>query len=179
VGTNQRTDRETDTTNRWRVHWRRPRCLDNQEAPAVHGRFAWLFIAVTRSAVTSADRVRWDARTRNRKSINLRHLNCFRCCKAESQIIIIVGGLIVSSTAVVVTVAVRVNVVYFDVYRPKDSSLGMRVCRYNWHSAGSLGWPFPVLKYQNIFSNKIYGSNFIKQHSETVMAWNYQKLTAL
>jgi len=24
------------------------------------------------------------------------------------------------------------------------------------------------------FSNKIYGSNFIKQHSETVMVWNYQ-----
>jgi len=25
-----------------------------------------------------------------------------------------------------------------------------------------------------IFSNKIYGSNFIKRHSETVMVWNYQ-----
>ena len=24
------------------------------------------------------------------------------------------------------------------------------------------------------FSNKLYGSNFIKQHSETVMVWNYQ-----
>ena len=24
------------------------------------------------------------------------------------------------------------------------------------------------------FPNKIYGSNFIKQHSETVMVWNYQ-----
>jgi len=23
----------------------------------------------------------------------------------------------------------------------------MKVCRYNWLSAGSLGWPFPVLKY--------------------------------
>jgi len=22
-----------------------------------------------------------------------------------------------------------------------------KVCRYNWHSAGSVGWPFPVLKY--------------------------------
>jgi len=41
------------------------------------------------------------------------------------------------------------------------------VCRYNWHSAGSLGLPFPTL-YINIFSYKIYGSNFIKQHSETV-----------
>jgi len=24
---------------------------------------------------------------------------------------------------------------------------GTKVRRYNWHSAGSLGWPFPVLKY--------------------------------
>ena len=54
------------------------------------------------------------------------------------------------------------------------SSLGTKVCRYNWHSAGSLGWPFPVLKYKYIFSNKIYGRNFIKQHSETVMARNSQ-----
>jgi len=23
--------------------------------------------------------------------------------------------------------------------------------RYNWHSAGSLGWPFPMLKYKDIF----------------------------
>jgi len=26
----------------------------------------------------------------------------------------------------------------------------------------------------NIFSTKIYGSDFVKQHSETVMLWNYQ-----
>ena len=25
-----------------------------------------------------------------------------------------------------------------------------KVCRYNWHSAGSLGWPFPMLKYKYI-----------------------------
>jgi len=41
---------------------------------------------------------------------------------------------------------------------------------YKWHSAGSLGWPFPaVLKEKYIFfERKIYGSNFSKQHSETV-----------
>ena len=38
---------------------------------------------------------------------------------------------------------------------------------------------FPGLAISNskmliYFSNKIYGSNFIKQHSETVMVWNYQ-----
>ena len=31
---------------------------------------------------------------------------------------------------------------------------GTKVCRYSWHSAGSLGWPFPLLKYQYIFSIK-------------------------
>jgi len=26
--------------------------------------------------------------------------------------------------------------------------------RYNWHNAGSLGWPFPMLKYKHIFRRK-------------------------
>jgi len=30
----------------------------------------------------------------------------------------------------------------------------MKVCRYNWHSAGSLRWPFPMLKYKYIFQMK-------------------------
>ena len=34
------------------------------------------------------------------------------------------------------------------------NSEGTKVCRYNWHSAGSLGWSFPVLKYQYIFRIK-------------------------
>ena len=51
---------------------------------------------------------------------------------------------------------------------------GTKVCRYSWHSAGSRGWPFPVLKCQYIFTDKIYGSNFIEQHSETVIVLNYQ-----
>jgi len=29
-----------------------------------------------------------------------------------------------------------------------------KVCRYSWHSAGSLGWPFQVLKYRYIFQIK-------------------------
>jgi len=35
------------------------------------------------------------------------------------------------------------------VLRRGDNHLheGMKVRRYNWHSAGSLGWPFPMLKY--------------------------------
>jgi len=31
---------------------------------------------------------------------------------------------------------------------------GTKVCRYNWHSAGTLGWPFPTLKYQHMFQIK-------------------------
>jgi len=51
------------------------------------------------------------------------------------------------------------------------------VCRYNWHSAGFLGWPsFSMLQYKHIFSNKTCGSNFIKQHSETVMVRNYHNV---
>ena len=26
-----------------------------------------------------------------------------------------------------------------------------KACRYSWHSAGSLGWPFPAMKYKYIF----------------------------
>jgi len=32
--------------------------------------------------------------------------------------------------------------------------MGTKVCRYNWHSAGSLGWPCPMLKYKYIFQIK-------------------------
>ena len=31
-----------------------------------------------------------------------------------------------------------------------NSLWGTKVCRYNWHGAGSLGWPFPMLKHLNI-----------------------------
>jgi len=37
-------------------------------------------------------------------------------------------------------------------------------------------WIFKINlnKFKYIFLNKIYGSNFIKQHMETVIVWNYQ-----
>jgi len=41
------------------------------------------------------------------------------------------------------------------------------VCRYNWHSAGSPGWPFPVLKYKYIFQTK---------YTETVLSNSTRKL---
>jgi len=35
--------------------------------------------------------------------------------------------------------------------------------------AGSLGWPFPALKYKYVFRIKYTEAIFVKQHSETVM----------
>jgi len=49
------------------------------------------------------------------------------------------------------------------------SSIGNESVPIQLASDGSLGWPFSSLKYKYIFWNNIYGSNFIKQHSETVI----------
>jgi len=52
----------------------------------------------------------------------------------------------------------------------KHRLYGTKVCRCSWHSAGSLGWPLPVLKYKYLFRLKYTKAIFfIKQHSETVM----------
>jgi len=37
---------------------------------------------------------------------------------------------------------------------PGHGDWGTKVRRYNWRSAGSLGWPFPTLKYKCIFQRK-------------------------
>ena len=60
--------------------------------------------------------------------------------------------------------------------------IGKKLCRYNLYSAGSLGWPFPVLKYKYIFQIKCteaISSKFIQQHSEAVMVWNYQNADSI
>jgi len=41
------------------------------------------------------------------------------------------------------------------------------VRRYNWHGAGSLGWPFPVLKYKYISQIK---------YTETILSNSTRKL---
>jgi len=48
-----------------------------------------------------------------------------------------------------------------------DFHKGTKVCRYNWHSAGSLGWPFPMLKYEYIFPTK---------HTEAILSNSSRKL---
>jgi len=44
---------------------------------------------------------------------------------------------------------------------------GTKVCRYNWHSAGSLDWPFTMLKYEYIFQMK---------YTEAILSYSTQKL---
>jgi len=43
----------------------------------------------------------------------------------------------------------------------------MALCRYNWHNAGSLGWPLAVLKYKYIFQIK---------YTEAILSNNTRKL---
>jgi len=42
-----------------------------------------------------------------------------------------------------------------------------KVCRYNWHSAGSLAWPFPMFTYKYIFQIK---------YMEAILSNNTRKL---
>ena len=46
---------------------------------------------------------------------------------------------------------------------------GTKVCRYNWHSVGSLGWPFPVLKYK--FLSEIKYTEAIVSNSTRKLLW--------
>jgi len=43
------------------------------------------------------------------------------------------------------------------------------VCRYNWHTAGSLGWPFSMLKYKYIFQIKY--TEVILSNSTRKLLW--------
>ena len=47
---------------------------------------------------------------------------------------------------------------------------GTKVCRYSWHSAGSPGWPFPVLKYRYIF-RWIIRNQFYQTALGSCMLW--------
>jgi len=51
----------------------------------------------------------------------------------------------------------------------KLSQYGTKVCRYNWHSAGFLGWPFSMLKYKYIFQIKYTGT--ILSNSTRKLLW--------
>jgi len=51
---------------------------------------------------------------------------------------------------------------------------GTNVRRYNWHGAGSLSWPFPMLILLYIFFKWTIRSNLIERHWEAVVVWNYR-----
>jgi len=48
-----------------------------------------------------------------------------------------------------------------------------KVCRYNWHSAGSLGWPFPMLKYKYIFQIK-YTEAILSKSTRKLLWFDYK-----
>ena len=53
------------------------------------------------------------------------------------------------------------------------------VRRYNWHSAGSLGWPLPVLKYQYIFQIKYTETILSNRTRELLWFENIKMLIAV
>ena len=49
------------------------------------------------------------------------------------------------------------------------------VCRYNWHSAGSLGWPFSMLKYKYIFHMK-YTEAVLSNSTRKLLSFKITKM---
>ena len=45
------------------------------------------------------------------------------------------------------------------------------MCRHNWHSAGSLGWPFPMLKHKYIFFFQIKYTEAILSNGTRELLW--------
>jgi len=61
----------------------------------------------------------------------------------------------VSSRSGVATLRTAIHLLLTYLLRAGNvASWGTKVCRYNWHSADSLGWPFPVLKDEYVFRTK-------------------------
>jgi len=52
---------------------------------------------------------------------------------------------------------------------PTLSVIGNEMCRYSWHSAGSMGWPFPMLEYKYIFQAKY--PKVILSNSTRKLSW--------
>jgi len=53
--------------------------------------------------------------------------------------------------------------------------IGTKVCRCNWHIAGSLGWPFPMLKYKYIFQIK-YTEAILSNSSRKLLWFEISKM---
>ena len=48
---------------------------------------------------------------------------------------------------------------------------GTKVCRYNWHSAGSFGWPFPMLKLKYKYTFQMKYTKAILSNSTRKLLW--------
>jgi len=55
------------------------------------------------------------------------------------------------------------------------SQWGAKVCRYNSHNAGSLGWPFSVIKYKYIFQTK-YAETNLSNSTRKLLSFEISKV---
>ena len=52
-----------------------------------------------------------------------------------------------------------------------------KACRYNWHSAGSLGWPVPMLKYRPKYIFQIiYAEAILSNSTRKLLSFEISKL---
>jgi len=57
-----------------------------------------------------------------------------------------------------------------------DDPTGTKVCRYNWHSAGSLDWTFPMPKYKYIFFKKNYTEAILSNSTRKLLWFEIAKM---
>jgi len=57
----------------------------------------------------------------------------------------------------------------------RHSTIGAKVRRCNWHSAGSLGWPFPMLAFEFIFRVK-YTEAILSNSSRKLLRFETSKI---
>jgi len=60
----------------------------------------------------------------------------------------------------------------------KSTVQGKKVCRYNWHNAGSQGWPIPMLKYQYIIFEIKYTEAIISNSTQKLLRFEIEYVLA-
>ena len=55
-------------------------------------------------------------------------------------------------------------------------SRGTKVCRYNWHSAGSWGWPFPMLTYINMIFEVKYTEGILSNGTRKLLRFEITQI---
>jgi len=62
-------------------------------------------------------------------------------------------------------------------YSTQVHCTGNKVCRYNWHNAGSQGWPIPMLKYQYIIFEIKYTEAIISNSTQKLLRFEISKMS--